>query len=312
MKRVYGLEQVERDATSVVTVGTFDGVHLGHQAIIRYLGRRAAAQKGSSVVVTFDPHPREVVRGELVPLLTTIEERADIMETMGVDRFVVIPFTPEFARLSGQEFVERVLFQTVGLREIVVGHDHGFGRGRGGDKALLEQLGLRLGFAVDLIPAQVVEEHVVSSSEIRHLIVDEGDVSLAGQMLNRYYTFTGVVERGDGRGRQIGFPTANLRPLHTRKVLPKVGVYAVRVFLPIRTDPYAGMMNIGVRPTFGESTLRLEVHILDFAGDLYDHELRIEFIARLRDELRFESVEALKEQLSQDRERCKQAIVELF
>ncbi len=308
MKREYGLDQVVHDDRSLVTVGTFDGVHLGHQAILRYLVRRARANGGSSVVVTFDPHPREVVRGEPVPLLTTIEERAELLEALGLDRFIVIPFTPAFARLSAEDFVERILVGRIGLKEIVIGYDHGFGRGRGGDAALLEALGEKLGFAVDVIPPQVVEEHVVSSTEIRALLIDEGDVREAARLLGRPYALGGTVVEGARRGRSIGFPTANLEVEHPRKVIPKAGVYAVLATLDDGVTTLGGMMNIGRRPTFENTGLHLEVHLLDFEGDLYGRRLRIEFVERLRDERKFDSVDALVEQLSRDRERCMAAV----
>lgn len=320
MKREYGLDQISVDPSSVVTVGTFDGVHVGHRAILRYLVRRAAEQGGTSVVASFDPHPREVVHEEEVPLLTTIPERATVMEQLGIDRFIVIPFTREFSKLQAEEFVRDVLVQRIGLQEIVIGYDHAFGRDRRGDAELLTALGTKHGFSVDVIPAQVVEEHVVSSTEIRDALTTEGDVKLAAQMLGRAYSLTGRVVKGEGRGRSIGFPTANLAVDHPRKVIPAVGVYAVRVYLETPDDrasstgdgavtsAYAGMMNIGRRPTFGDHELTLEVHLLDFQRTIYGSDLRIEFVARMRDEQKFESVEALTEQLSRDRSRCKQLL----
>ena len=308
MKREYGLDQVVKDDQSVLTVGTFDGVHVGHQAILRYLLRRAQAQEGQSVVISFDPHPREVVHGEAVPLLTTVEERSDVLEHLGIDRFIVIDFTNAFSRLDAEAFVEDVLVSRVGLKEIVIGYDHGFGRGREGDSELLERLGARHGFAVDVIPPQEVEEHVVSSSEIRNLLADDGDVTLAAEMLGRPYRLAGTVIEGDRRGRAIGFPTANLELVHPRKVVPRQGVYAVRVHLPGDEAWRGGMMNIGRRPTFEGTGIHQEVHVFSFSGDLYGRELRIEFVERIRDERRFSGVDALVEQLSRDRARCKAAL----
>lgn len=313
MKREFGLDQIRHDSTSVVTVGTFDGVHVGHQAIIRYLVNRAADKDGTSVVVSFSPHPREVVHGEEVPLLTTIDERADALSELGVDRFIIVPFTKEFSQLTAEQFVSEILVDRIGLQEIVIGYDHAFGRDRRGDADLLERLGSRYGFSVDVIPPQVVEEHVVSSSEIRDLI-GKGDVATAAQLLSRRYSLRGTVVKGDGRGSQIGFPTANLQVDHPRKVVPAVGVYAVEVRILSRNDsrgeeePLGGMMNIGYRPTFGRRDLTLEVHLLDFDGDLYGRDLRVEFVERMRDERKFESKEALIEQLSKDRSRCTQLL----
>lgn len=310
MKREYGLENVEKDPQSFVTVGTFDGVHKGHQAIVRYVVARAREGGGKSVVITFDPHPRAVVHGQAVPLLSTVAERAAVLEGLGVDRFIVINFTKAFSQLDAEAFVESVLVDTVGLQEIIVGYDHGFGRGRKGDNELLETLGEKRGFAVDVIPPQVVEAHVVSSSEIRRQLED-GNVALAAEMLGRFYSLTGTVVPGDRRGRTIGFPTANLGIDHPDKVIPQGGVYAVRVH-GAAAAVRGGMMNIGYRPTFGGETLRLEVHLFDFEGDLYGRQLRIEFVEWIRTERKFDGIAALKEQLSEDRQRCIAALKAVF
>ena len=312
MKRQYGRDEIQRDDRSVVTVGVFDGVHAGHQAIIRYLTRRAERQGGRSVVVSFDPHPREVVQGQRVPLLTTVEERADLLEALGLDRFIVVPFTKDFAALSAEAYVEELLVGQIGLQEIVIGYDHKFGRGRGGDSALLERMGQTHGFMVDVISPQEVEQYgVVSSSAIRRVLLDEGDAEQAAQMLGRPYQLSGVVVEGDRRGRQIGFPTANLKIESDRKLVPKGGVYAVQVGLHGEASSRAGMMNIGTRPTFAGREMRVEVHLLDFEGDLYGAKLHVEFVRRLRDERPFDSVEALAEQLSQDEARCRRALAAL-
>jgi riboflavin kinase/FMN adenylyltransferase len=314
MKRQYGLDQIQRDTSSVITVGTFDGVHAGHRAIIRYLVKRARDRDGTSVVLSFSPHPREVVHGEKVPLLTTVDERAEIMEGLGIDRFIVIPFTEEFSKLPAEDFVTEILVRRIGVHEIVIGYDHAFGRDRRGDADLLRELGRIHGFTVDIIPAQVVEEHVVSSTEIREALTERGDVRLAGELLGQYYSLSGKVMKGDGRGRQIGFPTANLAVDHPQKIVPAVGVYAVRVHVlesgtrSSGAQAYDGMMNIGRRPTFGSGDVVLEVHLLDFEGDLYGKDLRVEFVERMRDERTFQSVDGLIEQLSEDRARCMQLL----
>lgn len=304
MERIYGLEGLTPDRRSVVTVGTFDGVHRGHQALLRYVQERASRYGGRSVAVSFDPHPKEVVTGQPVPLLTTIDERAEALAKIGLDRFVVIPFTQAFSQLRGKAFIREVLAAQIGLQEIVIGYDHGFGRGREGDAELLQELGAELRFAVDVIPAQVVEAHVVSSTEIRHQLTETGDVALAREMLGRAYSLEGTVISGDQRGRTIGYPTANLERAHPRKVVPKIGVYAVEVMLP-EGEAVPGMMNIGRRPTFDGVALRQEVHLLDFEGDLYGQTLRVAFIERLRDEQKFNGIDALVQQLSQDEARCR-------
>ena len=308
MKRSFGVDGLAVDAGSVLTVGTFDGVHLGHQAIIRYLVERARIQGGRSVVVSFDPHPREVVHGEAVPLLTTLEERAAELEALGLDGFVVLPFTPAFARLSPSAFIEEVLVRHIGLQEIVIGYDHGFGRGRSGGREDLERLGRKHGFSVDVIPGQVVAEHVVSSTQVRRQLLDGGAVKDAARLLGRYYSLAGTVVLGSQRGRTLGYPTANLSVNHPRKVVPAEGVYAVNARVSGEASRMGGMMNIGTRPTFDGEDTRLEVHLFDVSRDLYGQELRVEFVERIRPEVRFDSVEALKKQLSKDRARCMAAL----
>lgn len=308
MKREVGLEAVQRDDRAVVTVGTFDGVHLAHRAILEYVMERARTQQGRSTVVTFDPHPRSVLQGKEVPLLTTVRERGDVLEAMGLERLVVVTFTQDFARLRPEEYVEEVLVSRVGVQEMVVGYDHHFGRGGEGDTDLLKQLGGRYGFEVDIIPPQVVDEETVSSSQIRRLLIEDGDVDAAGKRLGRPYQLEGTIVRGDGRGKQIGFPTANLVPVDARKVVPRVGVYAVQVERPSAGEQYRGMMNIGVRPTFEGTHKQLEVHLFDFDDELYGETLRVAFVERIRDEQKFDGVDELVAQLRRDRERSEEIL----
>jgi len=304
MKREIGWNQIEKNGQSLVTVGTFDGVHLGHQSIISYLVDRAKKQNALSVAVSFDPHPRQVVKGSPVPLLTTIEERAAAFEGLGLDRFIVIPFTKEFANTSAEQFVVDILVNRIGLKEIIIGHDHGFGKGREGDKELLVSLGREYNFTVDVIPAQVLELDVVSSTRIRTELQETGNVELVTKLLKRRYSLSGRVVSGDGRGAGIGFPTANIQVNHPQKVVPRKGVYAVLVHL-FDSRVRMGMLNIGVRPTFDGHDTRIEVHIFDLEENLYEKEIRVEFVRRIRDEKKFNSVDALVQQLSKDKVRCR-------
>lgn len=305
MKREFGLDQIVKDDRSLVTVGTFDGVHLGHQSIIKYLVERARKHDAVSVALSFDPHPREVLRNQPVPLLTTIEERAEVFESLGLDRFIVIPFTQAFAGTRADSFVTDVLVSRIGLREVVIGYDHGFGKGREGDSTLLRTLGKEHGFTVDVVPAQVLEKDVVSSTRIREALTDEGDVALASKLLGRTYGLSGTVVKGDGRGRTIGYPTANIAVDDYRKVIPKRGVYAVKVKVDGESRHYEGMLNIGFRPTFEGEDLRIEVHLFDYDGRLYDRQITVAFYERIRDEKKFSSVDELIQQLSRDKERCR-------
>lgn len=302
MKRTFGLEQVTYHSSSILTVGTFDGVHRGHQVILKYLVERALDRQARSIVVTFDPHPRVVLNGQAVSLLTSIDERLQAIEDLGIDECIVLPFTTEFAALSPESFVRDILVKRIGFDEIVVGYDHAFGRQRQGNDNVLRELGAAYGFSVDVISAQEIGSEVVSSTQVRKLLEDEGHVRDVASKLGRCYRLAGKVVRGDGRGGSIGFPTANIETTDPHKVIPKRGVYAVLAYLPGINDPYAGMMNIGVRPTFKGTSQHLEVHILDFDQDLYGEKIEVEFIERLRNEQKFESVDALIAQLTRDRE----------
>lgn len=302
-----GPDEIIRNDASVLTTGTFDGVHLGHQAILEYLAERATAVGGTATVVTFDPHPREVLGAGHVSILTTLEERAEALAEHGVERFVVLPFTRDLSMLEPDDYVTDVLLGTVGMQEIVIGYDHRFGRNRAGDRSTLEALGRKHGFSVDVIPAQIVDEIAVSSTKIRGALLNEGDVQLAAALLGRPYSLAGTVIKGDQRGRQIGFPTANLRAEHPRKLVPKPGVYAVRA--DTISGSFDGMMNIGRRPTFEtDGSVQAEAHLLGFDGDLYGTLLRVHFVERLRDERRFDGVDALVAQLHEDQKQAERAL----
>lgn len=302
MTRETGSEIV-RDPRSVLTTGTFDGVHLGHRAILTYLEERARLVGGVPTLVTFDPHPREVIAGVHVPLLTTMAERADLVESLGIERFVVLPFTRDLSNLEPEAYVTDVLLGQIGAKEIVIGYDHRFGRKARGDRDLLEALGREHGFSVDVIPEQIEAGVTVSSTEIRQRLI-AGEVERAAALLGRPYRFAGTVVRGEGRGRTIGFPTANVQPDHPRKLLPGVGVYAVRAHGETG-DRLDGMMNVGRRPTFEQDgALKAEVHLFGTDADLYGRRIAVDVIARIRDERRFDGPNALVAQLREDRQRA--------
>jgi riboflavin kinase/FMN adenylyltransferase len=291
---------------STVTVGSFDGVHLGHQAVLREIDRRARAAGRASVLVTFDPHPLEVVNpGAAPPLLTTGPERLEILALSPLDYVLLVRFDRHLAGLTPEEFVQEVLLERCTLRELVIGHDHGFGRGRSGDVETLRRLGASHGFEVDVVPPVDFGGQHVSSSRIRRAVAG-GDLTTAGAMLGRRYGVVGPVGEGERRGRLLGVPTINLFELPPRKLLPPDGVYAVRV--EWRGGSAGGMMNQGPRPTFQDGRRILEAHIFDFEGDLYGEWVRIEWIERLRDIQRFGSVEQLKQQLERDRARAVAAL----
>jgi riboflavin kinase/FMN adenylyltransferase len=290
-------------------VGSFDGVHLGHQAVLQEIDRRARASGRASVLVTFDPHPLEVVNpGAAPPLLTTGPERLEILALSPLDYVLLVRFDRHLAELSPEEFVSQVLLERCTLRELVIGHDHGFGRGRSGDVDTLRRLGASHGFEVDVVPPVDFGGQHVSSSRIRRAVAG-GDLATAGAMLGRRYGVVGRVGEGQRRGRLLGVPTINLSELPPRKLLPPDGVYAVRV--EWRGGSAGGMMNQGPRPTFQDGRRILEAHIFDFDGDLYGEWVRIEWIERLRDIERFGSVDQLQKQLERDRSMAVAALAHM-
>ncbi|MCH8567520.1 MAG: bifunctional riboflavin kinase/FAD synthetase [Balneolales bacterium] len=299
------IDEIKRNANTALTVGTFDGVHLGHRTLIQKLVTKAREIGGRSVLVTFNPHPREVLHGghNSVGLLTTIKERAEILSDLGVDQMVVIPFDRDFSLLSSGDFIQKILYKKIGIKEFIIGYDHQFGKNREGTIKTVEDLSKILDYNVHLVHAHEVEHNTVSSTLIRKELVDSGNTLLARTLLGRPYPLSGMVVHGDKKGRLLGYPTANLRIEESRKVLPKFGVYAVEVQL--KGVLYKGMLNIGIRPTVTNSKeLRIEAHIFDFNEDIYGRELQIAFHARIRDEVRFESIQALKKQLDNDKADC--------
>ncbi len=284
---------------SAITVGTFDGVHRGHQDVVARLVTLARERKLTSVVITFDPHPLDIVNPAAAPpLLTTSEEKLDALSQTGVDVVVVLPFTPELAALSAEAFVEVVLRDACRLDALLIGHDHGFGRNRMGDAGVLQSLGAQRGFTVELVePVQGSEGHPVSSTAIRRAVAG-GDLVRAADGLGRPYSVSGTVVHGEKRGRLLGFPTLNLAPISPRKLLPPDGVYAVRAVLP--EGRVGGMLNLGGRPTWDEAERRLEAHLFDVTGDWYGQRVRIELLARLREVRRFSDGDALRAQLAID------------
>jgi riboflavin kinase/FMN adenylyltransferase len=283
---------------TVVTVGTFDGVHLGHAAVLEEIGERARRSGLHSVLVTFDRHPLTVVRPALAPyLLTTPDEKKEILAQRGPDYVAFLPFTPRLSRFSPDDFVRRILVDRFRVRELVIGYDHGFGRSRSGDIELLTSLGGELNFEVDVVEAIRADGRPVSSTAIRDLVA-EGRVERAARMLGRPYSFRGPIVHGLGRGHDLGFPTANISAPGGSKLLPCQGIYAVRASL--RTEIRDGLLHLGPRPTFAGSPPSIELYILDFDRLIYGETVRVEFLRRLRDVRPFDSAEALVRQMRRD------------
>lgn len=295
------LDDIIRESNSVVTVGTFDGVHLGHKTLIETVVEKANERRARSVVISFDPHPRDIINpgAEGIKQLTTIQERREILEETGIDVLLIIPFTRDFSLLSSEDFVKDLVFKKVGVSEFVIGYDHHFGKDRSGTIETVESLGKELGFEAFVVSKKEMGDMKVSSTRIRKELAEFGNVKNAAELLGRDYLLNGIVIHGDKRGRTIGYPTANLKAEHPNKVIPKNGVYAVTV--RVSDLWYNGMMNIGQRPTFDGIQRRLEVNIFDFDEDIYGQTIQVRFKKRLRDEIKFSGIEELKVQLGEDK-----------
>jgi riboflavin kinase/FMN adenylyltransferase len=287
-----------------VTIGNFDGVHLGHREIFRRLKQAAREKGGVSVVVTFDPHPLRVVDSPRdIRLINTLEEKITLIEASGVDYLIIIPFDRDFASISPADFVENYLVGIIGTKVLIIGYDYAFGRNREGNFSLLSSCGKRFGFTVEEMAQITCGEMVYSSSQIRRLITD-GKVEEVVSFLGRHYSLGGRVVHGAHRGKSLGFPTANIRT--DKELIPAEGVYAVKV--KIGDQFYDGACNIGRNPTFSATDVSIEVFILDFTAELYDQELRVYFIQRLRGEMKFSSTDELKQAIATDVAECRQIL----
>lgn len=300
MKIFYDINEVNKEKSTVLTIGTFDGFHKGHQQIIDLLVKEASKAQARSFLITFEPHPRSVLSKDFdLKLLTTLEEKLHLISEAGVDNVLVINFTPEFSKLSSDEFIEQLIVGKIGLSELVIGYDHHLGRDRGGDENKLKELGKTFGFNVTPVYAVKIGDDAVSSTKIRHALAD-GNITKANDYLGRNYSFSGDVVKGAMRGRTLGFPTVNVKLDNKQKMIPARGVYLVKI--RENGGNHYGIMNIGMRPTFGDTVeLVIEVYIFNFDRDIYGEHVTIEILERLREEKRFPSKEALIGQLENDK-----------
>jgi riboflavin kinase / FMN adenylyltransferase len=301
-----GIENITGDfCRSFVTIGNFDGVHLSHQFICRKLATEARSAGIKSLVITFDPHPKMVLHPEIRPfyLITTLEERLQILEKCGIDGTLIIPFSRDYSRLTAEEFVRGFLHKKLAIKKIIVGHDYTFGQGKKGNSDYLISAGRELGFEVEVIEAFKVGKNVVSSTLIRNLII-KGALKIVTKLLGRWYNVAGIVVKGYGRGVELGFPTANLDP--EKELLPPAGIYAA--FVDVEGKRYMAALNIGGKPTFADYTFTFEVHLLDFSGDLRGKRLNVHFVEKLRDIVKFDSPERLKKQIAADIEKIKKIL----
>lgn len=304
MKVFYSIPEIDINQSTIVTVGSFDGLHLGHQRIINQLHSLAENGKYIKTLVTFHPHPKEVLAPSgtsPIELLTPLEEKVNYLKQLGLQVVVVIPFTREFSKTGYREFTFQILIGKLKMKKIVVGYDHAFGRNREGHPEQLKELGKEADFSVTVVRPFYLKNEVVNSSKIRHFL-KTGQVEQANRFLGRRYKITGVVEKGNQRGSSLGYPTANIRPLYSNQLIPAQGVYAVDVQL--NGQHYQGMMNIGHRPTFNFDPLTLEVHIFNFSSLIYGESIDVFFKKFIRNEKKFRDQDELKRQLDNDKKMC--------
>jgi riboflavin kinase/FMN adenylyltransferase len=284
-----------------ITIGSFDGVHKGHLKVINQLQEEAKAVNGTSIVITFYPHPKQVISFEkVITQLNTFDEKCKLLENTGIDCLVVIPFNKEFSEMTAENYIKDFLVETFHPKRIVIGYDHKFGKNRTGDISLLVELSKQYNYKVKEISEHLLNEITISSTKIRDCI-SNGQIQIANELLGYVYSFSGKVIEGNKIGRTIGFPTANIETEDTNKLFPSIGVYAVSVFVPSLKTSYKGMMNIGVRPTIGGNNLVIEVHLIDFDKMIYGEKLTVFIKQKIRDEVKFDSVEHLKTQLIHDK-----------
>jgi len=302
MKIIRDLENYSTDVPVALTQGTFDGVHLGHQLILKQLFDAAKKINGKSVLLTFHPHPRLVLYPNFnnLKLIHTLDEKIEILSRTGLDELVIVPFTKEFSRQTASQFVRNILVKKLNVKQLIVGYDHRFGKNREGSKEELEKLSAEFNFGIDEISAQNLNEVTVSSTKVRKAL-EEGDIETANAYLGRPFCISGLVQQGKKLGRTLGFPTANIAINNENKLVPKNGVYAVFVTVEGNPAPYKGMLNIGEVPSIEDKDWAIEVHILDFNTEIYGKKIHVDFICRMRDEQKFENLTDLKAQLSRDK-----------
>lgn len=303
MNVIFGLENISGLKDVVCTVGTFDGIHLGHIEILNRLNEIGDDEQLNSCLVTFDPHPKSILQNpgfNKIQYITTLEEKLELLQKVEIKNVVIIKFTREFSVLDYRQFVTDILINKIGMRYMVVGYDHAFGKDRKGSFEDLLKISKDFNFGIEKVPPLSVQDITVSSTKIRQLLTD-GDVVTTASLLGRYHSVTGIVVRGDGRGRHLRFPTANLQIGNSNKLLPKEGVYVVEC--DVCGENFRGMANIGFKPTFGGVKKTLEIHLLDFNHDIYGEKLTVNFLKRLREERKFENREELIKQLEIDKKQ---------
>jgi len=310
MNVYHGLQEFHKLPDTIVTSGTFDGVHYGHQKILRRLQEIAEQEGAESLVITYWPHPRKVLQPHYdLKLISSLEEKIKLLEAFGIQHMLIIPFNKAFAQTSSEVFIKEILVEKINTHKLVIGYDHRFGKNREGSFEYLKANAHRFGFEVEEIPKQEIDEVAVSSTKVRDALLN-GDVATAHNFLGRPYSLQGTVVKGEQIGRTMGFPTANIAVSPTYKLIPKKGIYAVSV--AVRGEWHKAMLNIGHRPTFHQGDpLTIEAHLFDFDSAIYGEEVTIRFLGYLRDEMKFDSAGALRAQLKKDEQAAKQLLAHL-
>lgn len=303
MKVIELTDQFDKSSDAVATIGTFDGIHIGHKTILERIVNEAKIRGGKSVLITFWPHPRFILNkdADKLKLLTTFNEKVDLIAALGVDYIIKIAFTPAFSNLSAEEFVKQVLIDKVGIKKLFIGYDHHFGNNREGNIDFLKTIAPKYDFEVVEIARQDIDDIGVSSTKIRNAL-DDGQIHLANALLGRNYSIKGTVIHGNKKGRLIGFPTANIDIPESYKLLPADGAYAIKA--TVGEKKYKGMLNIGFKPTVDGTKRTIEAHLFNFEEEIYNQEITVEFVKALRKELKFDSIDQLKDQLLVDKENA--------
>lgn len=300
MKVYRTIESFESVENAVVTIGTFDGVHQGHVSILNRLREIADQISGETVIITFHPHPRYILYpdDDSLKMLTTIEEKISIFNELGIDHLLILPFDEKISQLEPEDFVRDILVNTIGVKHIVIGYDHRFGKNRKGDYHLMEKYATKYGFQIEEIEPYIINELTVSSTKIRQALLYDDDIQIANQLLGRFYSISGKVIHGNKQGRLLGFPTCNIDLQEIWKLIPRQGIYIA--YAQLQGQVYQSMVNIGNKPTMGDFGLSVEAYLFDFNREVYGENLELKFIKRIRNEVKFDSIEALIDQIQKD------------
>ncbi len=306
MKVYKSIDKIVKDENTVLTIGTFDGIHKGHQVLFEKLKRYSSKNNLRNVVITFEPHPRTVVSNFDIKLLTTLDEKSEILSQLKIENLLVINFTKEFAKQSSEEFITDIICNKIGVKHIIIGHDHKFGKDRNGNDNALIELGIKNNFTVERVEPVKYGDEIISSTKVRNALLN-GEIKKTNNFLGRSYCFHGTIVKGVSRGTILGFPTANIEVEEENKLIPKNGVYVVKVI--VENEIVYGVMNVGLRPTFADTlSVVIEAHLFEFNKDVYGKAIKVEILKRIRDEKKFNNKEELIYQIGKDKKEAIQFV----